>query len=141
MKKKNKKQTKTTSKKSTKKITKSASKVLAKKSLIENLEPISMPVSQSTEAMVEKLPWDIVNEAFDLFSYAFQENGFEDEEGNYIVDDRFIAMWKSFLCISGWNEDEFWEETHNSNHQCPECKKEHELGFQEKEKQKKDNMN
>lgn len=130
MKKKTKKQTKTTSKKATKKITKSASKILTKKaSIIEDLEPIQMQMQiqkSGSESINEKISWDIVNEAFSLFSDAFQPDGFEDEEGNYIVNDKFIAVWKNFLLISGWTEDEFWDYTHDAGGECPECKKEKE---------------
>jgi len=120
--------------KSTKKITKSAKKVMVKPSIIETIEPKEMAPLQATTATIEKLPWEIVNEGFNFFSYAFQPDGFEDESGNFIVDDRFTAIWKSFLCISGWTEDQFWKETHeHPDGECPECKAERE----EKEKQAK----
>lgn len=97
-----------------------------KKSVIEEIKSLEeSPAFQFSEAVIEKLPFDMCNDAFDFFSYAFQENGsFENEKGEFYIDPRFTSMWTTFLVMAGWTEAEYWEMVDKMPHEkCEQCEK------------------
>jgi len=128
--------TKKATKKQTKKTPTAKKPTQPKKSIIEVVKPevVEEQVLHSSEAVIERLPVQIVEEGFHLFTYAFQPDGmFEDDQGDFYTDPRFLAIWKTWLCICGWDEDEYWAAIDDLPHEkCEKCEAE------EKEKQKQE---
>ena len=137
------KKTKTTKKKT--KITKSkptALQTVKKQSLIEEIKPIKQVVP--TTSVVKRLPVEICAEMFDLLQYAFQPEGFYDEDDEFFTDDRFLAMWKSFLICAGYfSEDEYWSALDKMPHddKCEKCKAESEEEEKKIAEEKAKNVN
>lgn len=139
---------KTTKKQS--KQTKTATKVksakpttIKKPSLIEEVKEVSKhPKPQETVAVIEKIPAEICEDMFYHLQDIFQSDGFYDEDGAFWTDDRFLAMWKTFLLFAGWNEDEYWQVVENLPHEkCADCKKEEEEEQEKLAKEKAKNVN
>jgi hypothetical protein len=74
-------------------------------------------------AIISKVPFDDVEHVFHATHSAFHAEGFFNDL-DAEVDDRFLAIWHTFLLLAGWTEDEFWEANENQAHTCPECAKE-----------------
>ena len=144
-----KKTTKTQTKK-TKKSTKVKSakptslSIKKKPSLIEEVKEVSKhPKPQETVAVIEKIPVEMCEDMFYHIQDIFQPDGFYDENEDFFTNDRFLAMWKTFLLFAGWNENEYWELVDNMPHneKCEQCKKEEEQEQEKLAKEKAKNVN
>lgn len=84
--------------------------------------------------LLQKVDFEAVDEVFDALNFAFHPNGLGEEE----PDDRFISLWKIFLSISGWSEDDYWMELEfrKEHCKCEKCREKEEL---EKANQEKGN--
>lgn len=68
--------------------------------------------------VIEKMDFCDVDAVFDVLFYVFHPDGIDDNEE---PDQRFIGLWKLFLSIVGWDEDDYWEEVKARPCTCPEC--------------------
>lgn len=135
---------KKTTKKTSKKISKakpSALKTVKKPSLIEEIK-ITKPVAPKT-SVVKRIPIELCMEMFDLLQYTFQPEGFYDDEDEFYADDRFLAMWKSYLIIAGFpSEDLYWQEVDALPvEKCEKCKEDDEKEQKKLAEEKAKNVN
>lgn len=112
----------------TMKKTKTTKKVvypIVKPSIIEDLSVYTEPEVNIVDD--GRVPFEVCDEMWSLLSYAFHPNGFEDENGEIHIDDRFTALWKTFLLFAGYTEEEYWEIVDSMPHEkCEKCQKEDE---------------
>lgn len=137
-KKKNKKSTKTAAAKPT-----AISKLVKKSSIIEEVKEASKHTKpQAKVAVVEKIPVEICEDMFYHIQDIFQPDGFYDDNESFYTNDRFLAMWKTFLLFAGWDENEYWELVDSMPHEkCADCKKEEEQELEKLAKEKAKNVN
>jgi len=86
------------------------------------IAPAPTPDDGDEEVIMLKLDFDEVEHVFYALHSAFHPEGFFDDP-DAIVDDRFMALWHSFLIMAGWTEDEFWIVNKEQQHTCPDCGK------------------
>jgi hypothetical protein len=75
-----------------------------------------------------KISFDQIFSIFQSLQYAFLDrNPNRDRDEDDDLDPRFTATWHNLLLVSGWSENEFFEELEEmEEHECPNCAAERE---------------